>query len=57
MGTHMIVSIVMETFDGCVLDRAVHEFCLTVGPRVVRLGQPVLDPIPLQMMSKRIDLE
>jgi hypothetical protein len=56
MGTQLIVAVVMETFDGCVLVCAVHAFCLTVGPRVARLGQPVLDPIPLQIMSKRIGL-
>jgi hypothetical protein len=57
VGTKLIAAVVMETFDGCVLDRAVHALCLTVGPRVVRLGKSVLDSIPLQIMSKRIGLE
>ncbi len=35
----------MEAFDGRPLDRAVHPLHLTVGPRVVRLGQPVLDVV------------
>jgi hypothetical protein len=32
----------MVDFDRGVLDRAVHAFGLAVGPRAVRLGQPVL---------------
>ena len=35
-----------------VLDGAVHSFSLTVGPRVVGLGQPVLDAMATQMRSK-----
>jgi hypothetical protein len=32
-------------FDGRVLDRAVHAFGLTVGPRVIGLGQAVFDAV------------
>ena len=34
--------VVMVGLDRGVLDRAVHPLGLAVGPRVVRLGQPVL---------------
>ena len=37
----------MEAFDGRLLDGAVHPLDLTVGPRVVRFGEPVLDPVCL----------
>ena len=33
----------MEAFDGRLLNRAVHPLDLTVGPRMVRLGKPVLN--------------
>src|SRR5215210_8897933 len=36
---------VVEGLDGGLLDGAVHPFCLTVGPRMVRLGEPVLDAV------------
>jgi hypothetical protein len=35
--------IIMERPDGCFLDRSVHPLGLTVGPGMVRPGQPVLD--------------
>jgi len=35
----------MEGFDGRFLDGAHHPLGLAVGPRVVGLGQPVLDVI------------
>jgi len=41
------VVFVVEAFDRRVLDRAVHPLNLTIGPRVVGLGQSVLDPIRL----------
>jgi len=37
----------MEASDGCLLDRPVHPLDLTVGPGVVRLGEPVLDVVRL----------
>ena len=41
--TQLLVVIVMESFDGRVLDGAVHAFDLAVGPRVFDLGEPVVD--------------
>jgi hypothetical protein len=38
---------VMETFDGRFLDRAVQPLDMARRPRMVRFGQPVLDPIRL----------
>ena len=35
--------VVMEAFDGRVLDRAVHPLDLAIRPRVLHLCQPVLD--------------
>ena len=35
--------LVVEAFDGCVLDGPVHPFDLAVGPRVLRLGGAVID--------------
>jgi hypothetical protein len=39
----LVVAAVMVALDGGVLDRAVHPLDLTIGPRVPRLGQAVLD--------------
>ncbi len=36
---------VVEQFEGRVLDGAVHAFGLAVGPRMIRLGEPVLDAV------------
>jgi hypothetical protein len=35
----------VEALDGCVLDRAVHLLDQAIRPRMVRLGQLVLDPV------------
>lgn len=37
--------VVMIPFDRGVLDRAVHPFDLAVGPGVIGLRQPMLDPV------------
>src|SRR6516225_7861137 len=39
----LIVSIIMVTLDGRFLDRAVHALDLTIGPRMLDLGQPMFD--------------
>lgn len=43
----LIVAVMVEALNGGVLDRAVHALDLTVGPRMVGLGQPVLDAVGL----------
>ena len=48
----LVVVFVMEAFDGCLLDGAVHSFDLAIRPGVVRLGQSVLDPILLISTQK-----
>ena len=37
------VGVVMVAFDGGLFDRSVHPLDLAIGPRVVRLGEAVLD--------------
>jgi hypothetical protein len=39
----LIVGFIEVAFDGCVLDGAVHPFDLTVRPRMLGLGQPMID--------------
>ena len=43
----LLATIVTEAFDGRVLDCSVHALDLTVGPRMVGLGQSMLDPVGL----------
>ncbi len=43
----LLVALVVEAFDGGLLDGAVHPLDLTVGPGVVRLGEAVLDVVGL----------
>src|SRR5262245_59105908 len=43
----LIMSIIMVTLDGRFLDRAVHALDLTIGPRMLDLGQPMFDAILL----------
>ena len=43
VGLEAFQVVVVVDLDCGVLDRAVHPFGLAVGPRVIGLGQPVLD--------------
>lgn len=43
----LLMTVVVKAFDGGLLDRAVHPFDLSVGPGMVGLGQPVLNPVGL----------
>ena len=43
MGSQLIVGFVEVTFDGRILDGAVHPLDLTVGPRMLGLGQAMID--------------
>lgn len=47
MQPELDVAIIVVALDGRVLDGAVHPLDLTIGPRVVRLGQTVPDPVCL----------
>src|SRR3546814_17865279 len=38
-----VVAVVVVAANGGLFDRAVHAFDLTVGPGVVRLGEPMVD--------------
>ena len=43
MLSKLVVAVVVEAFDGRLLDRPVHALNLPVGPRVVRFGQSMVD--------------
>ena len=43
MRAQLIVAVVVEALDGGFLDRAVHPLDLAVGPRMVDLGEAMLD--------------
>lgn len=45
MGGQLSMAVIMIAFDGGLFDRPVHAFDLTVGPRMVRFGEAVLDPV------------
>ncbi len=47
MCAQLVVALVVETFDCCVFDRAVHAFDLAVCPRMIWLGKPVLYAVRL----------
>ncbi len=47
MRSQLIVGFVVEAFYSRVLDRSVHPLDLTLGPRMIGHGQPVLDPVGL----------
>jgi hypothetical protein len=49
VSSQLIVAVVVEAFDGGVLDRSVHVFDLTVRPRMVGLGQPILVLLAIQI--------
>ncbi len=43
--SQLVVALVVEAFDGRLLDGSDHPLDLTVSPRMVRLGEPVLDAV------------
>ena len=45
VGSQLLVGFVEVAFDSGVLDGAVHPLDLTVGPRMFRLGQPMIDVV------------
>jgi RHS repeat-associated protein len=47
MLAELVVVVVVEAFDRCVLDGAVHALDLAIGSGVLDLGQPVLDAVLL----------
>lgn len=54
MGAEAFGCFVVERLGGCVLDGSVHAFGLAVGPRVVGLGQPVLDAVLVAHAVERV---
>jgi hypothetical protein len=45
VGGQLVVAVVVVAFDGRLLDRPVHPLDLAVGPRVLQLGQAMLDVV------------
>lgn len=45
MSSQLIVTIVLVTLDGSLLDSPVHPLHLTIGPRMLGLGQSMLDTV------------
>ena len=45
VGGQLGMAVVMVAFDSRFLDRSIHPFDLTVGPGMLHLGQPMLDPL------------
>ena len=45
MPNELVVGFVVISLDGRVLDCPVHPLDLSIGPRMIRLGQPMLDPV------------
>jgi hypothetical protein len=45
MASELLMRLVVEAFDRCLLDGAVHALDLAVGPRVLGLDQPMRDTI------------
>jgi len=43
MGSQLVVGFVEVAFDGRILDGAVHPLDLTIGPRMLGLGQAMID--------------
>ena len=43
MRSELLVAVVVVALDGGVLEGSVHALDLTIGPRVIGLGQAVLD--------------
>jgi hypothetical protein len=41
----LLMGVIMEAFDGRFLDGSVHPLDLSVGPGVVRSGEPMLDVV------------
>ena len=50
----LFMAVVVIGFQGGFLDRPVHPLHLTVGPRMIGLGQPVLDAIAKTNAVKRM---
>lgn len=47
----LAVAVVVEASDSSVLDGSVHPLDLAVGPRVVDLGEAVLDAVGIAAMA------
>jgi len=57
MPNELVVGVVVISLDGCVLDCPVHPLDLSVGPRVIGLGQPMFDPVLTTGAIERVAAE
>ena len=58
VSAQLVVVVVVEAFDGGVLDGSVHPLHLPIRPRMIDLGEPVLDAVlvtdPIEDVVKRV---
>jgi len=54
MAAELVVTVVVVTLDGGILDGPIHALDLAVGPRVMRFGQTVLDAVVLASPVERM---
>jgi hypothetical protein len=45
MSSQLVVAVILVALDGGLFDGPVHSLHLPIGPRMVRLGQPMLDTV------------
>lgn len=55
MSFELSVRAIVVSLNGCLLEGPVHSFDLAIGPRMVRLGQPVLDPVCIAKHVEHMD--
>jgi hypothetical protein len=46
MPAQLVMVFVVVALHGCFFERPVHSLDLTIGPGMVRFGQPMLDAMP-----------
>jgi hypothetical protein len=57
MPNELMMGFVMISLNGRVLDRPMHPLGLSVGPRMIRLGQPMLDRVLTTDVVERVAAE
>ncbi len=55
MGLQLVMGLVVEALHGRLFERAVHPLDLAVGPRMVWLGEPVLDVMGAADLIEAVD--
>ena len=57
MPNELIVEFVVISLDGRVLDRPIHPLDLSIGPRMIWLGQPMFDSVLTTGAVERVAAE